>query len=264
MLLLICAMAVLTCAQGWHGIAPLKSTRVDVERILGRPKNTTANTSIYDFRGDEIFVVYSGGPCTTNPEGWDVPQDTVINITLTPKRRFKVTEVNLNNHDYKLKQDEEVGDIAYYVNEDAGISYEVDIREGVVKGITYSPTSKQAPIRCQGAGENILKTVKLGECLGVDLSGDKKLLNDFADFLTRHSSTDAYLIVYEDGSVTDEDAITHRRIIKEYLANDLHLDVRRINIVDGGCRHKPTVELYVVPSGGYPPSATPDRTCDRK
>lgn len=262
-LLLFCAVAP-TLAQGWHGLAPLKSSRADVERILGQPKQSTANTSIYDFRGEEVFVVYSSGPCNTNPEGWDVPPDTLVNLTITPDRPLKVTELNLSDRDYKLKQDGDVNDVAYYVNEDAGIVYQVDTRGGVVKGITYSPTSKQTALRCPGAGEAIVETVKFGEYLGVGLNGDKKLFNDFAELLTKHHSTYAVLIVYEDSSVTDAEAVTHRRTIREYLVNGLHLDERRIKIVDGGCRQKPGVELYVVPSGGYLPTATPDRECERE
>ena len=262
-LLIICA-ATPTLAQGWHGIAPLKSTREDVERILGLPKQRTINASIYDFRGEEVFVVYSSGPCAVNPDGWNVPPDTVVNFTITPEPQLKVTERRLNDQGYKLKQDGDVGDIAYYINEDAGIRYEVNTREGVVKGITYLPTSKQATLRCSGSGESIVKTFKFGEYLGANLSGDNKLLNNFAEILIKHGSTDAYLVVYEDGSVTDEDAITHRRTVKEYLVNSLHLDTRRIKVIDGGCRQKPGIELYVVPSGGYLPAAAPDCECDRK
>lgn len=100
-------------------------------------------------------------------------------MTITPEPRPKVAELKLNEHDYKFKKDEEVGDIAYYVNEDAGVTYEVDMRGGVVKGITYSPTSKQAALRCPGVGELIVKTFKFGEYLGVDPNGTDKLLNNF-------------------------------------------------------------------------------------
>jgi hypothetical protein len=262
LLLLVCA-ATPTLAQGWHGVVPLKSTRADAERILGRPEKRTADVSIYKFRAEKVFVVYSSGPCNTSPEGWDVPRDTVINITITPEPRPTVTGLKLNDRDYKFKRDGEVLDIAYYVNEDAGITYEVDTREGVVKGITYSPTSKQAALRCPGAGERILQTFKFGEYIGVDPKGGDRLLNNFAAVLTKQNSAEAYLVVYEDGSVTDEDAGTHRRTIKEYLINRLHLDARRIQVLDGGCRQKPAVELYVVPPGGYSPTSTPDCECNR-
>lgn len=262
-LLLVCAAAP-TLAQGWHGIAPLRSTRSDAERMLGRPKKSTANVSIYDFRGEKVLVVYSGGPCSTNPQGWDVPRDTVINITITPEPRPTITELKLNERDYIFTRDEEVIDSAYYVNEEDGVSYEVNTREGVVKGITYSPTSKQAALRCPGAGDLIVKTFKFGEYLGVTPSGDDGLLKDFADLLTKHPSTEACLIVYEGTPVTNRDATAHRRIIKGYLVNRLLLDARRIKVIDGGCRQKPGVELYVVPAGGYPPVSTPNRECDRE
>ena len=65
--------------RGWRGIAPLHSTREDVERLPGAPMEPGGIT--YDLKTERVNVVYSDGGCAKGkPAEWNVPLNTVIGI----------------------------------------------------------------------------------------------------------------------------------------------------------------------------------------
>lgn len=67
-------------AKGWRGIVPLKSTRADVERLLGVP----GKHGRYQFDEERAYVNYAGpGPCCpVNGCLCFVPDDIVISINV--------------------------------------------------------------------------------------------------------------------------------------------------------------------------------------
>src|SRR5687768_16252810 len=52
----------------WRGIIPLRSTRADVERLLGPPE--PGSRGVYRTGSERITVSYAEGPCDY---GWQVP-----------------------------------------------------------------------------------------------------------------------------------------------------------------------------------------------
>ena len=66
-------------AKTWRGLVPLKSTRVDVERLFGPSSSTPASYYLKDIN---VYIQYSscrcGQDCKTDP--WNVPPDTVLVI----------------------------------------------------------------------------------------------------------------------------------------------------------------------------------------
>ena len=74
-------------AQGkdWRGIAPLHSTRADVERLLGPPVDEGNLIALYRTKDEAVQVFYAAGtPCKpdTVHGGWAVPPDTVVKLTV--------------------------------------------------------------------------------------------------------------------------------------------------------------------------------------
>lgn len=66
------------CANGqdWRQIVPLKSTRADVERLLGPTKELYF--AVYQLKPGSLFIEYSSGPCSPERKGgWNVPRDVV-------------------------------------------------------------------------------------------------------------------------------------------------------------------------------------------
>jgi hypothetical protein len=142
--LLMTAIGVnINITKGWRGIVPLKSTRAEVERILGRPDKESVNA--YDFPEESVLFRYSQRRCD---EQWNVAPDTVLYISINPKVKRPLTELNLDLTKYKKKPgDFDVLDHFYYVDEEQGLT--LSVRSGMVQEYIYGPTAKDNPLRCR-------------------------------------------------------------------------------------------------------------------
>lgn len=83
-------------------------------------------------------------------------------------------------------------------------------------------------------------------------------LDNFAIELQNDPSAQGYIIVYNGVRRTRRNyaqALADKS--KDYLISDRGIDASRIVTVDGGRRQELFTELWVVPSGAAPPSATP-------
>src|SRR3989442_5426686 len=97
--------------KGWRGIVPLRSTRADVEALLGEGTNE-CKCSYY--REDmNIFFVYSSGNCQSGGSGdWNIGPDTVIRFTIYPKTNLKLADLNINESEFEKRED--IGDLLLY------------------------------------------------------------------------------------------------------------------------------------------------------
>src|SRR6267142_4269866 len=112
-------MSSLAQAKAWRGIVPLHSTRTDVERLLGKPN---AKYGRYDIDNQEIEFFYSKGRCVN---GWDVPEDTIIDIAVNPKQSPRLSDLKVELSKYERFRDPHVTSHVYYTNRDEGIRYVV-------------------------------------------------------------------------------------------------------------------------------------------
>lgn len=135
----------------WHGITPLRSTRTDVEKILGPPTPYSKAPDAADYRteSERVFVLYSTGSCDVNPSnGWNVARGTVISISVEPNIKPKFADLKLDESKYDKVRDPEVLNLTYYTDEVQGIIIEVNTEEKVVTTFRYSPMSKDNHLRC--------------------------------------------------------------------------------------------------------------------
>jgi hypothetical protein len=93
MLYTMCHQQVHVQTDGWRGVVPLRSTRKDVERLIGPTYDATG--SFYKTDQENVSVRYSDGPCVGST-GWKVPLDTVLDITITPQPYGKTRLSDLN------------------------------------------------------------------------------------------------------------------------------------------------------------------------
>src|SRR5215213_1897008 len=138
-------------ANCWRGIVPLRSTRADVEKLLGQPvpESKALDAATYKTESERVFVLYSTGPCDVKPSnGWNVPRGTVISISVEPNVKPKFADLKLDASQYEKIRDPEVLDFTYYTNKKEGVSIEVNTSEGVVTTFRYSPMSEDHHLRC--------------------------------------------------------------------------------------------------------------------
>jgi hypothetical protein len=159
-ILLIAALmlttADLVAAKGWRGIVPLHSTRIDVERLLGRPEGAKRSSFESYKAGDEfVHVWYSSGNC--DDDGWRVPRDTVTSFEvsatanrISPQKLFENLGIDLKTFNRYTNVGHELETI--YVNGDEGMFVSVatvDEKE-TVNFVSYGPTKKDEYLRCAG------------------------------------------------------------------------------------------------------------------
>lgn len=146
--------------QGWRGIIPLRSTRADVERLLGRPTAPCKEGCDYTTENEGVFVRYSVEPCTKgSANSWRVPRDTVIEMSIYPAVKPRWSDLKLNRRKFTRTKDPELHGYLIYTNEEKGVTYEVD-DQGVVSGIRRFPSIKDdRSLRCAPVTVSISREV---------------------------------------------------------------------------------------------------------
>jgi hypothetical protein len=133
-------------AQQWRKIIPLHSTRADVERLLG--PSDDKGLDVYKLEDEVVIIQYSEVPCNKdNNQDWNVSPDTVINVIVSPRSKQSFSDLPIDKTKFKKKDDPHLPGISYYVDEDAGITYEVSII-GTVMYVSYGPKAKDTHLRC--------------------------------------------------------------------------------------------------------------------
>jgi hypothetical protein len=78
-------LATACLAKEWRGIVPLRSTRADVERLLGTPTQRLGDVYYYRLR-QELAVIWflKASPAMVCRRGWHASPDTVTAIGVIP------------------------------------------------------------------------------------------------------------------------------------------------------------------------------------
>jgi len=130
--------ATLVQAKEWRGIVPLKSTRADVERLLGKPNGLGR----YEFDSERAYIDYAKGCEQLKDCLCLVPKDTVISIFVTLESDLKLSELKLDGSKYKKSRSAHLPSIVNFTNDEEGITYTVDEEDKEVMHITYLPSAQ--------------------------------------------------------------------------------------------------------------------------
>lgn len=131
--------------QGWQGIIPLRSTRADVERLLGRSADSCQ--CIYRTEHEIVSVEYARRSCKDDPQGWNVPVDTVLQISVVPKGELRLTDLKIDMTTYKRTEDTELPGRYYYFSGEEGILI-IALKDGLVGSVSFQPTKDDNNLRC--------------------------------------------------------------------------------------------------------------------
>lgn len=136
-------------AKDWRGIIPLHSTRADVERLLGSPADPSKElAAVYQLEKEVVSIFYaSGPPCGEDRfSGWQVPRGTVVSITVSPKTKVRLSDLQIDLSRYKKTVDFHRRDNITYANEEEGESINVFLDE--VTYFTFFPAAKDKHLSC--------------------------------------------------------------------------------------------------------------------
>jgi hypothetical protein len=150
--LILFGSAQMPSTTDWRGLSPLKSTRSDVERTLGRPDETIGNDILaYRFPDSVVYFGFTSNlkcqqqlPYTS----WNVTSDTLtaIDVTFRPQPLVADTGIDLT----KYKKIEAGGDLLDRYNYfNADDSFVIEVGNNYLAGYHYRPGSKQEHLRCE-------------------------------------------------------------------------------------------------------------------
>lgn len=133
-------------SNSWRRLSPLKSTRVDVEALVGKASGSLGSTFTYDIPCGRLNVVYSKGNCElTEVQRWNVSSDVVIKMELALRTVVLVKALNLPANRYTRQQQLHPENWVEYRNKEDGILISAlrDKKGDTVTVITYQPTRAQ-------------------------------------------------------------------------------------------------------------------------
>jgi hypothetical protein len=266
---LYCLISVLTLAsqseaKEWRGIVPLRSTRQDVERILGSPTRQTPADANYDAGDVRVFVTFSEGDCNKWPYGWDVPAGTVQEIHVYPTKVLPLSEINLDPGKYRETLDVHHR-VLLYADEEEGfdiVSHESDRRVHI---FSYYPPAKERHRQCyenirglpQGRPRAMQDT--MFDSYGyVSPEEEKRHLDGFAQALLRDGKAEGYIFGYAGRTAYEAEGKARAERAKKYVVEKYGVKPERVWAVEAGHSTYHAAELYVLPRGGATPRPDPD------
>lgn len=135
----------------WKGLIPLKSSRSDVEKILGKPRRSAPGPDIYENETERVDVRYARDRCESWSGGWNVPANTVLLIEVRPTKTLLLEDLSFDKSKYVARRWSHPSDWITYHNELEGISLEAtDLGKNteIVRVIRYSPKSSDQTLKC--------------------------------------------------------------------------------------------------------------------
>ena len=150
--LILFGSAQMPSTTDWRGLSPLKSTRMDVERTLGRP-DQNLNNELLSYHFQDMVVDFH---FTSNPNcqqqlpytSWNVASDTLtaIDVILRPQPLVADTGIDLT----KYKKIEVGGDLlGHYAYLNADESFVIEVGHEYLAGYHYRPGTKHKDLRCE-------------------------------------------------------------------------------------------------------------------
>ena len=135
----------------WRSLVPLVTTRNEVEAELGAPSSGKEYILIYDTTEERITVWYGGAKkSATDKCRWDIPNETVFNFLLAPKKKVRLADVKIDLTKYQKQKALEMVQDYYYYNENEGVTITTRIVEGeeILLSIERGPDAIQKKTYC--------------------------------------------------------------------------------------------------------------------
>ena len=136
----------------WRKLIPLKSTRVEVEKILGKPEKSFDSYAQYENSNGRIYVWYSLGGCEHKIGGrqWNVPRGLMTTLSVSVNERRPLTSYIPNVTDFR--RTEMPHNRTVYVSSDESLvltTIRAGNRNEFVSEFALDPTKEQEKLLCK-------------------------------------------------------------------------------------------------------------------
>jgi|ERR1043166_1264615 hypothetical protein len=277
LIILFLSSSVAVSAKDWRGLVPLRSTRADVEKLLGEPPPPPSDgsrlyilnkgRSIYFVDEGEVYVVYAEDLFEAPRQCLNtVAEGTVLMIRVTPKTKRSVSEFVTDEKKFRKFDPSDPPNLGYeaYFNEEDGLL--ISAFKGSVNEIIYLASALDKP-QCPSYYENPedmvhflicgLRGRRFDEYGDVRFSDEKARLDNFAIQLQGQEDARGYIVVYAGQTALVGEAAKRGERAKNYLVKVRKLPLDKVVAIDGGYRDSLTVELFIYPKDEAPPTPTP-------
>lgn len=141
----------------WHQISLMRSTRDDVERLLGNPKYPGHYTS-YRVEGGVLSVEYYPFDFCTSPDSFlNVPQWTVVEMTYEPDISPTLRELKLELKRFrKVRESPHVPEMITYIDDENGVAYTFQ-PDNTLNDVRYFATRRYDALKCKKTKTNRLR-----------------------------------------------------------------------------------------------------------
>lgn len=252
-------------SNSWKNLTPLLSTRADVERLLGKPKEDNYFCCKYETPNEYVSVNYAIDECK---EGWNVPKDTVLSLRVSPN-----SDVGKSFEELKLDKGKFsfTGDDAFYgtwTNAEQGLQYYFANINRELQSITYIPKKSDNNLRCNGfppfAPEGQHYAYETFDFHNKVYSKKDNLFRIYGfldSFIIQTSeygnNYKGYVLVYFDDKLTLKEYKSLLDKIKAHIFKVRKISADQVTVIEGGLRKKAEIELYILPKEYKPPAPNP-------
>lgn len=267
-LILICVISEYGQSNSWNNLTPLHSTRADVEKLLGKPKEDKYGCCQYKTEKETVSVSYINKICEN---GWNVLPNTVLSISFSPDSDAKTIEaLNLDKSKFSIRVDDTLR--ATLTNADEGISYSFsDVAHSFTQKldyITYIPKKSDNYLRCDGfppySPDSQYYPIYQSSFYRPELSKKEDLDRIFAlsdsfiiDLLNGKETLRGYIIIYFDNKLSLKEYKNRFDKLKEYIYKKRKVSFELFTLIEGGLVEYSTIEIYILGKDQKPPTPNP-------
>jgi hypothetical protein len=245
--LFVIASATMVLPKEWRAIVPLRSTREDVERILGTPQRRAEWRSYYSLPTEIVVVHFQVGTCDGDRFGlkWNVPPGTVVSIGVIPKGLHSKEEYlspnNFAGHDNGAGFER-------YTNAAEGLS--VETHKKLVTLVEYYPEASKELLQCPQLEKCCVDfSTAFDEYSSISFEDEKARLDNFLIHLNEVSGRGVITVVGPSKRARDQ-LMKRAARAKAFLVRERRLEQERLLLVDAGYRAESATNLSMYSIGG--------------
>jgi hypothetical protein len=204
----------------------------------------------YDLKNERVNVGYSDSSCEKGQAEWNVPSGTVTSIIIYPQTKLMLSYLLIDLNRFEKFINPHNPDSVSYNNKEEGIGIGTK-SNGEVVVIEYFPAARDSHLRCPNfrpdqLSNDEMQYYKFDEYSNIPFSDEKARLDNFAIHLQKDEpQSKGYIVVYAGPGARSGQAQARAKRAKDYLVKVRGIEAARIVSIDGGCRDRLEVELYV-------------------